>query len=94
MRDGEDQMMVCTGEQPRLLRFEPAFGRNRLALRTAALVTGVVPRALDVPLRAAADVAAQRDRTAVRKPVGGAMDKQGQLMRLRVVCEVLLKYRA
>jgi len=58
MRDGEDQVMVRAGEQPRLLRFEPALGRDRLALRAAALMTRVVPRALDVPLGAAADVRA------------------------------------
>ena len=94
MRDGEDQVVVRAGKRPRLLRFEPAFGRDRLALRAAALVTRVVPGACDVPFGATLDVAAQRDGAAVRQPVGGAMDIQRQPMRLGVACEVLLKYRA
>jgi hypothetical protein len=40
MGQGEDyQMMVRTGEQPRLLKFQPAFNLYLITLRTGASCT-------------------------------------------------------
>jgi hypothetical protein len=59
VRDRENQMMVRAAKQPRAASLQPALHLQRLALRTDALVTGIVERALDVPLGTAAHVSAE-----------------------------------
>lgn len=89
VRDGEDQVMVRARQEPRALALKPPLDRQPLALRTDALVTGVVERPFDVPLRAAAHVATELRRAAPSDPVRGAMHVRRQPVALGVRLEML-----
>ena len=92
VRDGEDEMMVRAGDQACALALKPLLGGERLALRAAALMARVIERALDVPLRTAAHVAAELGGAAARDPVRRAMHVRGQPMLLRVGLKMRLEY--
>ena len=92
VRDGEDEMMVRAGDQACALALEPLLGGERLTLRAAALMARVVERALDVPLRTPAHVAAELGGAAARDPVRRAMHVRGQPMLLRVGLKMRLEY--
>ena len=91
MRNREDQVMVLAGQQTRSLPLQAVLGGPRLTLRTAALMTGVVERALDVTRGATPYVPAERRRAAACDPVRGAVNVRGQAVALRVRYKVLLE---
>jgi hypothetical protein len=92
VRDREDQMMVRAGDQSRALTLQPPLGRERLALRTAALVARVVECALHVSLRTAAHVTPELSSPAMPDPECRAMHIGRKPMMLRIAFEMRLKY--
>ena len=91
VRNGENQVMVRAVKKTSLLPLEPILARHRLTLRTAALMARVVERALDVPRRAAAHMAAEFGGATARDPVRGSMHVQRQAVALRVRLKMLLE---
>ena len=57
---GEDDMIMLAGQQPSLLRGEPAFDLHPGTLRTHPMPTGVVPDPFEMPLRTGLDVSTQQ----------------------------------
>src|SRR5262249_40148146 len=64
MRQGEDDMVMVTGEQPRALEGQPALGLEIRALRTGAMPARVVPDTGDGAVGARLDMTAQGGRPA------------------------------
>jgi hypothetical protein len=50
--------MMRAGQQPGLLEFQPAFDLDLIALGTDAVLTGVVPHPLHMPLGAGLNMTA------------------------------------
>ncbi len=94
VREGEDQVVMRAGDEPRTLALQPLLGGERLALRAAALVARVIEGALDVAFRTAAHVTTEIRRAAVGDPVGGAVHVGGQPMLLRIRLKMRLEYPA
>src|SRR5215475_13638674 len=64
MRQGEDDMIMVTGEQPRPLPGQPALGLEIRALGTGAMPARVVPDTGDMAVGARLDMTAQGGRPA------------------------------
>ena len=66
---GDDYMVVVAVEHPRLLPIKPSLGGSVVAHRAGAVLTGVVPVPLPVPLRARLHMSTQRCCPAERDPL-------------------------
>jgi len=75
MGDGEDQVMMGAIEQAGPLPFQPLLGADLVTLGAAAVLTGVVPDAVQVTLVTALDVAAEHGR-----PAGGNLPGRPPVM--------------
>src|SRR5512132_435883 len=93
MGQGEDDMVVITPQEPRLLEREPALGLEVRTLRTGPMPTGVVPDARHMAVRTPLDMAAQRRRATLHDGPRGAPDVSGQGMRLFVGGKRVLENR-
>ena len=59
MRQGENDMVMVTGQQPGLLAHQPALDLQPGTLGTQPMATGIVPYSFDMPLRTGLDMATQ-----------------------------------
>ena len=78
MGQGEDDMVMITGQEPRLLEGEPALGLEVRTLRTGPMPTRVVPDTGDVAVGARLEMTAQGGRPALDDRTGGFPDMGGQ----------------
>ena len=75
MRQGEDKVVMgAVSQQPRLLKLQPALDLDLIALRARAVLTGVVPDSLHVPLGAGLNMTPQGRRAAVDEIPGRSAD--------------------
>jgi len=84
--------MVCAVDQASAHLVQPALTREAVALRASAVMTGVVPRALDVPIRTALHVTAQLGGTAGTERIHGASLCEAQSMVLSIPIKVLVEH--
>src|SRR5215813_6175730 len=84
MGQGEDDMVMITGEQPRLLERKPALGLEIRALRACPMSTRVVPDAGHMTIRTGLDMAAKRGGATLHEGVGGSAHVGGQGMALLI----------
>ena len=84
MGQGEDHMVMVTGQEPRPLQGQPALGLEIGALRTRPVATRVVPDAGHVAIGTGLHMAAQGRRPALHDGVRGSADVGGQGMRLLI----------
>src|SRR6478672_8489768 len=82
MGQGEDDMVMITGQQPRLLERKPALGLEIRALRARPVSTRVVPDARHMTIRTGLDMAAKRCGATLHDGVGGSANVGGQGMAL------------
>ena len=80
MGQREDDMVMVTGEQPRLLEREPALGLEVRALGAGAMPTGVVPDTRHMAVGARLDMATERGSPTLHDGPGGFADVGGQRM--------------
>src|SRR5215468_10533595 len=82
MGQREDDMVMVTGEQPRLLEREPALGLEIGALRARPVSTRVVPEARHMTIRTGLDMAAKRGGATLHDGVGGSayVGRQGMAL--------------
>src|SRR5215510_14689903 len=78
MGQGEDDMIMVTGQQPCALEGQPALGLEIRALRTGAMPARVVPDAGDVTVWTRLHMAPQCRRPALHNRTGGFPDMGGQ----------------
>ena len=84
MGQREDDMVMVTGEQPRLLECEPALGLEVRALGAGAMPTRVVPDPQHMAVGARLDMAAERGGATLHNGPCGAPDMGRQRMALLV----------
>ena len=84
MGQREDDMVMVTGEQPRLLEREPALGLEVRALGAGAMPTGVVPDPHHMAIGTRLDMPAQRGRPALHEGVRSSAHVGRQGMALRI----------
>src|SRR5262249_10950590 len=74
MGQGEDDMIIVTRQEPRLLQRQPALGLEIRALGTGAVTARVVPDTGDVAVGARLDMAAQRGGATLHDGACGSAD--------------------
>src|SRR5262249_15360038 len=84
MGQREDDMVMVTGEQPRLLEREPALGLEVRALRAGTMPTRVVPDTRHMAVGARLDMAAERGGATLYEGTGRFPDVSGQQVELLV----------
>jgi hypothetical protein len=84
MGQGENAMVMITGQEPRLLEGKPALGLEVRALRTGPMPTRVVPDARHMAVRTGLDMTAEDRRPALHDGAGGSADVGGEQVRLLV----------
>ena len=80
MGQGEDDMIMVTRQEPRLLEGQPALGLEVGTLGTRPMPTGVVPDARHMAVRTGLDMAAEGGRPALHDGARGSADVGGQGM--------------
>src|SRR5215471_5240987 len=82
MGQGEDDMVMITGQEPRLLEGEPALGLEVRTLRTGAVAARIVPDTGDVAIGARLDMTAQGGRSAPDEGMRGSahVGRQGMTL--------------
>jgi hypothetical protein len=93
MREGKDDMVMVTGEQPGLLLGEPALGLEIRALRARPVSTRVVPDARHMTIRTGLDMAAKGCGSTLHDGVGGSTNVGGQGMALLIGWKRVLEDR-
>src|SRR5262245_28368598 len=91
MGQGEDHMIMVTGEQPCPLPRQPALSLEIRALRTRPMTTRVVPDTGDVAVGARLDMTAQSGRPALHDGACGSADMGGERVQLLVGWKRLLE---
>src|SRR5262245_7779451 len=91
MGQGEDRMIMVTGEQPCPLPRQPALSLEIRALRTRPMTTRVVPDTGDVAVGARLDMPAQSGRPALHDGACGSADLGGERVHLLVGWKRLLE---
>src|SRR5215831_21110670 len=84
MGQGENDMVMITGQEPRLLQSQPALGLEVGTLRARPMPTGVVPDARHMAVRTGLDMTAECRRPALHDGARGSADMGGQGMRLLI----------
>src|SRR5262249_3332987 len=84
MGQGEDDMVMVTGQQPRLLEGEPPLGLEVGALRACPVATRVVPDPCHVAIGTGLHMAAKGRCPALHNGACGSADMGGQGMRLLI----------
>src|SRR5262245_11814782 len=84
MGQGKDDMVMITGEEPRLLAGEPTLGLEIGALGTRPVATRVVPDACYVAVGTGLHMAAKGRRPALHNGARGSAVVRGQEMRLLI----------
>ena len=77
MGQGEDDMVMITGQEPRLLHGQPALSLEVRTLRTGPMPTGVVPDARHMAVRTGLDMTSEDRRPALHDGVCGSADVGG-----------------
>src|SRR4249919_882249 len=85
MGQGEDDMVMITGEKPRLLESQPALGLEIGALGTRPMAAGVVPDAGHVAIRTSLDMPPESCGAALHDGTRGAPHVAGQRMSAFIV---------
>src|SRR5262249_50146066 len=93
MGQGEDDMIMVTGQQPCALEGQPALGLEIRALRTGAMPARVVPDAGDVTVGTRLHMAPQRRRPVLHDRAGGFPDMGGQRVQRLVSGKSVLEDR-
>ncbi len=81
---GEDDVVMITGQQSGALHGEPALGLEIRTLRTGAVAARVVPDARDMPVGTGLDMAPEGGGAALHNGTGRAANVEGQEVRLLV----------
>src|SRR5262245_5724771 len=84
MREGEDDMIMVTGQEAGTLEGEPPLGLEVGALRTGPMPTRVIPDARHMAVRAGLDMAAEDRRPALHDGARRSADVGGEWVRLLV----------
>jgi hypothetical protein len=84
MGQGKDDMVVITGQKPRLLESQPALGLKVGALRARPVPTRVVPDARHMAIRTGLDMSSEYRRPALHDGACGFADVGGERVRLLV----------
>src|SRR4030095_1690531 len=84
MRQREDDMVMVTGQEPRVLEGQPALGLEVRALRTGPVPTGVIPDAGHMTVRTRLHMSTEGSSPALHEGMRGSPDVTRQRMRLLV----------
>ena len=91
MGQREDDMVMVTGEQPRLLECEPALGLEVRAWKAGAMPTRIVPAPQHMAVETCLDMAAERGGPTLHEGTGRFPDMGGQQVGLLVSRKRVLK---
>src|SRR5262245_34136364 len=81
MGQGEEDMVMITGQEPRLLHSQPALGLEVGTLRARPMPTRIVPDARHMAVRTGLDMTTESRRPALHNGAGGSADVGGKRVR-------------